>query len=181
MSATTLRMYAFYAEPRALILGGTAVFGQVSLVIDGCRVVITEVRAGVLDLAELLGRYVEAIAGVKDGWRVDLYALHIAYPARYLDSVLYFMRRYGVQRRFLRIVLGDPRVVPIKAEGIDGVVRNVAYLHAVKHVIASTVGSPGPGRMSPTIHRVLLESGYNADEGLAMRRGGAVPCKVELR
>ncbi len=38
----------------------------------------------------------------------------------------------------------------------------------------------GTRRTAYTVHKLLMESGYNADEKMADRYRGPVPCKVRL-
>ncbi|WP_243676474.1 hypothetical protein [Vulcanisaeta distributa] len=59
-------------------------------------------------------------------------------------------------------------------------VRNIAYLHVVKEIALRGRLHMGTRRTAYTVHRLLMESGYNADKEMAKRHRGPVPCKVRL-
>ncbi|ADY01203.1 hypothetical protein VMUT_0995 [Vulcanisaeta moutnovskia 768-28] len=158
----------FYIEPRELIFGEVAIIGAVTVEIGDCDVAVKDlklVRASIKDLAKAVGRDI---------------ALHTAYPSEYLDVATYFLGRYGIPRLSLRVVNADPREVPFRAFNDEGLLRNIAYLHGVKHVVLSNNIHLNSRKTSYTVHKILMESGYNADKNLAKRHRGSLPCRVRL-
>ncbi len=96
-----------------------------------------------------------------------------AMPAGLAIPTFFMLRRLGFNRRWFRTVNADPTVVPLKAGDDLGVLRNIAYLHAVLRFVVEEVLNPRlrlhMSEKAPMTHAVLARSNYNADAALVRR------------
>ena len=162
----------FYVEPRALILGGTAVIGTATIEVDSnnCSVSVGNIEytvIGVEDLHHLAGLHVQGIKPLT------------AYPSKYMDAVDYFLSRMGLPKYMYKVVNADPRAIPLKAANPESVVRNIAYLHGLNRIIIANWKRLGKPKTSHVLHAILKASGYNADPDYA-RYYPKAPCRAKL-
>lgn len=99
-----------------------------------------------------------------------------------MNSTSYFLAKLGLPRYMYKVIAADPPwVVPFKAVGDLGLVRNIAYLHGILELVRGGWGGRVGRKTSYTIHALLRASGYNADEGgLASRARLPMPCRLRL-
>ena len=163
----------FYAEPRELVLSGRAVVGaaDVDVNVEGCVVTVANVRHTVISVDELTHLAELARQGFK---------ARTAYPSQYLNSVAYFLARLGLARSMYKVVAADPWTTPLKAGTVEGLVRNIAYLHGVRDIAITRRLSLKAPKTLYAIHALLKASGYNADETLARRYNAPTPCRARL-
>ena len=163
---------AFYAEPRALILGGSAVVGAATIDVDPveCVVSVTNIEYVMVSVDDLTGL-------------VDLYRRGVkpltAYPAMYEEVVKHFLSRLSLPKYMYKVVNADPITMPFKAANPEGIVRNIAYLHGLNRIIIANWRKLGKPKTSHALHAILKASGYNADLDYA-RYYPKAPCKVRL-
>ncbi|BDR91815.1 hypothetical protein Vsou_09080 [Vulcanisaeta souniana JCM 11219] len=161
----------FHAEPRDLVFNRNAVIGAAEVWVDvgNCLVGVGGVDYVVVGVG-VLSKLVDA---AREGFRA-----RTAYPPMLMNSTSYFLAKLGLPRYMYKVIAADPWVVPFKAVGDLGLVRNIAYLHGILELVR------GWGRVgrktSYTIHALLRASGYNADEGLASRARLPMPCRLRL-
>ena len=93
-----------------------------------------------------------------------------AFPAGLGHSLFFILNRLGFDRRWLKMVNADPTIVPLKANDDLGVLRNIAYLHAIhKLIVIERLKKPLWIRhktATPTMHAILMKSRYNHNKHL---------------
>ena len=161
----------FYAEPKDLIFGGSAIIGAAGVEVDECVVAIKDLKHTEMGVSELLRLADLVRQGVKP---------RTAYPPMFMDAVSYFLARLGLPRHVYKVVAADPRSTPFKAFNVEGIVRNIAYLHGILSIVAREWRSMNTPKPSYAIHAMLRASGYNADEEYARRHRGPIPCTIKL-
>jgi hypothetical protein len=96
-----------------------------------------------------------------------------AFPAGLGHSLFFILNRLGFDRRWLKMVNADPTIVPLKAGNDYEALRNIAYLHAIhKLIVIDKFKKPLWIRhktATPTMHAILMKSGYNHDKHLIMQ------------
>ena len=160
----------FYAEPRSLIFGGDAIIGVVEVKINECTVTMSSIEYAKVHVSEL----------AKLTWLSRQVIIETAYSPSRMVSVSYFLARIGLPRYTYRVVAADPETAPLKATSNLDILRNIAYLHGVKQIAITKQLHLLSRKTSYAVHKLLLESGYNADRSLADRYRGPIPCRVKL-
>jgi len=96
-----------------------------------------------------------------------------AMPAGLAIPTFFMLKRLGFNRRWFRTVNADPTTVPLKAGDDLGVLRNIAYMHAVLRFVVEEVLNPRMrlrmNEKAPMAHAVLARSNYSADAALVRR------------
>ena len=96
-----------------------------------------------------------------------------AMPAGLAIPAFFMLRRLGFNRRWFRTANADPTAMPLKASDDLGVLRNIAYIHAVLRFVVEDALNPRMrlrmNEKAPMAHAVLARSNYSADAALVRR------------
>ena len=149
-------------------LGASVAVGAFDVTVEGGDGVFT-IRAKVVEWGYSRLSALKDFLAEENSGRVGTPAF-TAMPAGLAITTFFILRKLGFNRRWFRTVNADPTAVPLKAGDDLGILRNIAYIHAVLRFVVEEVLNPRMRlRMSekaPMAHAVLARSNYSADAAL---------------